>query len=935
MNDDATHVRIEELLAHSAWVRRLAARLVADPATADDLVQETWLAAMRRPPRDDRPVRPWLARVIRNVARQFRRGERRRANRETAAASDATLPSPDELLERVETERLLADLVLGLDEPYRSTVILRYREGLTAEEVASRLGIPAGTVRSRLKVALDKLRARLDARHGGDREAWSALLIPLVAREPARVGVVAALGKGVLAMSVASKVVSTIAVVIALVVVATRWPRQQDPDASESRSPATPAIEVREKGSLVAPDGSSISPESFSAAKSATADGIDRDRDLHGRVVGPRGEPVAQATLEVRRPLGREYESLDLDLLHDQPIVATGATDERGEFRIPLAPGRPFDLRVAAADRDLAPETLTNRYAGEFVIVELHASATLCGRITRASDGAAASRSHVQLMHRNEGAPRFDAESDASGAYRFDGIAPGLYFLGVEPRTEAPPNWIAIDLRPGELVQRDVTVTDGFTVKGTVTDATTGQPIVGATVGMGWEIGKSTRTDACGAYVLRGFPTEATYDVDVRAPGYGRSEHVVHAKDGDTVVVDLALVAGRRAKGRVLDESGAPVSGAYVAAVASEQLGPAQQKIDWISATTGPSGAFDLRDLRTDVRHVLEVLKEDFGGVVYDFPPTEASESITDFGDLVLRAASDIGGHVVDETGQGIPNAHVVIIGWNEDRFRWSPPNEPFQFANPYVGVREGRTDDLGRFQFGDLTHGEYRLEAELVGGPGRATQTVKIGIHESRRDVTLVLPRGLAIEGRVTDAHGNVVPLVQVQLQKDVARPMRSTVAAAMTDVDGAFRFTGLETGRYALVAYRYPSGDVPSDQRVASITKTDIDAGTTGVVLVMPRAVPIEGIVLDASGQPATKVLITVFDADGTRGDQVVTGGDGRFHVEVAEGSKARLDARGPEKFDGSALGVRAWFGDADAIASDVAAGTRDVVLRLPPRH
>ena len=57
------------LLAHAAWLRRLARSLVGDGAAADDLVQETWVAALRRPPAEDRPVRPWLRRVLENAAR--------------------------------------------------------------------------------------------------------------------------------------------------------------------------------------------------------------------------------------------------------------------------------------------------------------------------------------------------------------------------------------------------------------------------------------------------------------------------------------------------------------------------------------------------------------------------------------------------------------------------------------------------------------------------------------------------------------------------------------------------------------------------------------------------------------------------------------------------------------------------------------------------
>ncbi|MCP3917733.1 MAG: sigma-70 family RNA polymerase sigma factor [bacterium] len=179
-------LQIEDLLDHAEWIGRLARRLVGD-AHADDLVQETWLAALRTRPRTDRSLRPWLARVVRNFARQHARGAR---SAEQLTESSAPLPSAAELAERAEAQATLVRAVLALDEPQRSTVLLRYFEGMTSEQIASRLGVPAATVRSRLRRALDELRGRLDAT-AGDRGAWLAALTPLTFPAPWTVGFLA------------------------------------------------------------------------------------------------------------------------------------------------------------------------------------------------------------------------------------------------------------------------------------------------------------------------------------------------------------------------------------------------------------------------------------------------------------------------------------------------------------------------------------------------------------------------------------------------------------------------------------------------------------------------------------------------------------------------------------------------------------------------
>lgn len=174
---------LAELLAQAAWVRRLAGSLVRDDSLADDLTQEAWVAALRHPPQQGRPLRPWLAEVLRNLVRMRARGERRRQAREARTQStesvDSTPDTPEQLVARATTQRELTDLVVALAEPFRSTILLRYYEGLDSAAIAARQGVPAGTVRWRLKTGLDKLRAELDRAHDGKREAWLPAVAPL------------------------------------------------------------------------------------------------------------------------------------------------------------------------------------------------------------------------------------------------------------------------------------------------------------------------------------------------------------------------------------------------------------------------------------------------------------------------------------------------------------------------------------------------------------------------------------------------------------------------------------------------------------------------------------------------------------------------------------------------------------------------------------
>ena len=106
MTEDAIQP-VESLLRHTAWLRALARSLVG-AAAADDLVQETFIAALRSPPAAERPARPWLARVMCNLTRMRYRTDSRRARREAQVGAPAAVPStPEQLLARVEMDRMV------------------------------------------------------------------------------------------------------------------------------------------------------------------------------------------------------------------------------------------------------------------------------------------------------------------------------------------------------------------------------------------------------------------------------------------------------------------------------------------------------------------------------------------------------------------------------------------------------------------------------------------------------------------------------------------------------------------------------------------------------------------------------------------------------------------------------------------------------------
>jgi len=172
-------VDIQELLRHRPFVRALARSLVKDDARADDLVQQTWLTAIEKPPRHARSLRAWLGAVVRNLARTQNRAEWRRARHEGRQEPGRTLPTPAETLEKAAWHQRLVEAVMELEEPYRTTLLLRYFEDLDSKEIGAAQGIPPATVRTRLRRGLARLREKLDAATEGGRGAWVPALVLL------------------------------------------------------------------------------------------------------------------------------------------------------------------------------------------------------------------------------------------------------------------------------------------------------------------------------------------------------------------------------------------------------------------------------------------------------------------------------------------------------------------------------------------------------------------------------------------------------------------------------------------------------------------------------------------------------------------------------------------------------------------------------------
>ncbi len=144
----------------AAKLGRFIRARVADPATAEDLLQDVFVKIQKRLGQLDDPAKleGWIYLIARNAII-----DHYRTRRETVEVP-ATLPAePDEHNEEVEElKAAFRRMIYSLPEPYREAVVLTELNGLTQPALAARLGISLSGAKSRVQRGRAQLRRMLD-----------------------------------------------------------------------------------------------------------------------------------------------------------------------------------------------------------------------------------------------------------------------------------------------------------------------------------------------------------------------------------------------------------------------------------------------------------------------------------------------------------------------------------------------------------------------------------------------------------------------------------------------------------------------------------------------------------------------------------------------------------------------------------------------------
>lgn len=206
---------------HYEFVWRCALRMGVPQGDIEDVVQETFVIALRRLDEFDTSLEgrasSWLFAILRNVIRNQARGERRRQARIAGYGEqpiDLEQRARADQVERTLGRRLLSEFLDGLDDKRRAVFVLAELEGLTGREIAAALDINVNTAHARLRAArqafLDHFGSveapalardeAIDVPEAARRRTWGVLVGLAPAQVGLASGLLGSLGLGKLAL---------------------------------------------------------------------------------------------------------------------------------------------------------------------------------------------------------------------------------------------------------------------------------------------------------------------------------------------------------------------------------------------------------------------------------------------------------------------------------------------------------------------------------------------------------------------------------------------------------------------------------------------------------------------------------------------------------------------------------------------------------------
>ena len=792
----------ERLLADTLWLQSVARQLTRDPDAAEDLAQDTWLSALCYRGKAILNHRAWLRVALSRLAASEGRARVARSERERDVARSETLPSTAELCERAELQRVLGQALLELDEPLRTTALLRFLEGLAPVEIAERLSLPANTVRWRLRRSVEELRERLDRDIG---KHWSRALLALsgsgeMARTSSTLGTATALGTALMIKK--SLLVCAVIVVAALLVTFAR----QDPGTpSPSEAGSSPSAEwvANEPAAATTPVGEAREsiPELEATSPAVESKELTTGTLLFEAVAREDGRPLAgvAAMPEVNGTALVDYES-SKELL----------SDERGELRCEVPAHQPIHVQAwgEGEPAGLAVLDVPPLEVGEVRRVRLELPTAIDRHF------------FARLVDEESKSPIAEARIVAKRPTGFDGVIEeaetdfeGVFELRVPSWRTAYFNaslpgygriaFAAADGHASRERALELTLPRAATLEGRVELA--GQRPAGLRVALeasGWDVQRprpeqsifflpevwtaEVRED--GRYRLEGLNAGARYEAKLLAEGRAVREapETVVLESGETRVLDWRLGFGTKLRGELVDQEDLSVADAEIWLVAT-RWDDARRFYGYDSneaakVRTDATGRFQFDDVEPGKWLIgpgaSPTSRLAPWAIVIDIEADQASRQVAlkTWRNLALR------GTVVDPAGAPVLGISVTVDASDGGR-------------------RSVSSDENGRFEVLGLREVEYTLTA---GGMDKGhARSEPVTLRPGEEEPTLRLAPGGAIRGRVLGTVGITNTGMAIVSARHPANEDDDWMRVAVR-VDGYFSIDGLAPGLYDVYVER-----------------------------------------------------------------------------------------------------------------------------------
>jgi len=618
-----------------------------------------------------------------------------------------------------------------------------------------------------------------------------------------------------------------------------------------------------------------------------------------GRAIDREGNPLAGVTVNVTSVRYAERDGLERLYVGTVFPLLSDVTDEAGCFEISGLPrGGVLGLRASAEGMVQLQRAGNVESGAQDTSIVLQPAASISGRITR--DGQPVADVEIRAQSTDSISHK---DSDAAGEFKFDGLSPGMYNVLVK----APEGYTAvaaanIKLEAGDHRQGvDLELIEGGFVEGTVTEAESGQPVVGVLIRAHGPADPSSRgtlvgtsTDEAGRYRLRLPPGDNTVSVSSSGKDYEPAEP---GKLGVEVVVgkatsgiDFKVTKPKLIKGIGRGPDGKPVAGLTVV-VAIEGMWhyspDSRDAIQLYETQTDEAGRFEFRPGQgPGYQHgpTYAVFAKDaeqgLAGAQFVFDLDSPVEVNLQPGAYILATVADTEGNPLE----GMP----VAAELKADR---SGPG-------PWTYVIMGRRSDAeGSLRIGPLPAG-YPLRVRPVGEANdkvaddtwRELGAISLREGEEYQLPPLVLNLGgRTVRGWVGDEEQNPVSGARILVTK--------CKQAAETDADGDFEIAGLPMKHDVWIVAIHPTKALYKAERL------NPDWGfEPGLILEPPGEVT--GQIQDAAGNPVTGLRVELHSL--TYLERTVE----QWLPPGATRQTTQTDADGKFSFEGLIGGIEYWI-------------------------